>query len=222
VNHDPVTKRLVDEFASSATAHDATLTKPGSLAATYGEYEATFARSEVATGNTVPTGTVTKVAGGIWLMAFPGGQSYTFSAFQYDVAGRITTFSVNSRPLAGRLARGDNANGGGVTLSNVISHQSASGETYVTFDARNGSNQQMRFGISSIPPGFTLIGQSGQQYQSVFELSLGIDVLQPGAASSYAIGFHAPDHGKQFRIELRSESDSLTPIYAATSLHRVS
>jgi hypothetical protein len=173
-------------------------------------------------GSPFPPGTVTKVAEGSWLLAYSGGPSYTYSAFQYDIAERITTFSVNSRPLAGRLARGNDASGGGVTLSHVISHQTASGITVVTFDARNGSDQQLRFGISSIPPGFTLISLSGQQYQSDFQNSHGVEVLQSGAASSYAIAFHAPDHGKQLRIELRTESDPLTPIYTATSLHRVS
>jgi hypothetical protein len=90
---------------------------------------------------------------------------------------------------------GNDGSGGGVALTNVISFR-ARDAVYVTFDARNGSDQQLRFGISSIPPGFTLISQSGEQYQSDFENSRRVEVLQSGAASSYAIAFHAPDHGK--------------------------
>ena len=222
VNHDPVTKRYMDQLASLATTHDATLTKPGSLAATYAEYNATIARADNAMGLTGPPGTVTKVAEGSWLLAFSDGLSYTFSAFQYDIAGRIMTFSVNSRPLAGRLARGNDVSGGGVTLSHIISHQSANGVSYVVFDARNTRSDQavrIEYRDYNVPP--TLVSLSGQQFGHDVANSAGPTELQPGAASSYAIAFHAPDCGKQFRIELLP-SVSLNEVYVSTSLHQVS
>ena len=221
VNHDPVTKRYMDELASSSTTHDATLTKPGSLAATYGEYNATIARAANAIGNPYPPGTVTKVAEGSWLLAFSDGESYTFSAFQYDIAGRITTFSVNSMPLAGRLARGNDVSGGGVTLSHFISHHAASGKTYVVFDARNTRSDQavrIEYRDYNVPP--TLISRSGQQFGHDVANSAGPTELQPGAASSYAIAFHAPDCGKQFRIELLP-STSMNEVYVSTQLRLV-
>jgi hypothetical protein len=50
--------------------------------------------------------------------------------------------------------------------------------------------------------------------------SAGPTELQPGAASSWAIAFHAPDCGKQFRIELLP-STSLNEVYVSTQLRLV-
>jgi hypothetical protein len=213
--------KFLRTIANGDTKADPTLTQPGSLAATYLQEQTQQAAAVAADGNPYPAQAVQQIAGG-WRIGDPvSGEGNTFDGFRFTPAGKITTLSVNGQPLAGRLARGNDMSGGGLTLSHVISCKTISGEVYVTFDAHNTRSHQsvrVEFHDCNVPP--TLVSLTGQQFSQKDVDSSGPTELQPGASSSYAIAFQAPDVGRQFRIELLPNV-SLNEVYVGTQLHRV-
>lgn len=99
----------------------------GPLMRAYAQFEHAYSSASGAVGQPDPTGNVTQIPGGFKL-CYPAtsnsaARCEAFTQFTTNQAGQVTGMAVIGQPVAGRIATGQAATSGGLTISSVVAYR---------------------------------------------------------------------------------------------------
>lgn len=128
-------RKFADAMAESSITVP-TQVVAGSMMRAYIRFEHEFTAADAATGQPYPASTVSSIPGGYQLCASDGSGCDDFTAFTTNTAGRITGFSVNGQPVAGRIATGARSSIHGLVVSDVIAYRLTGSQNLVAVTFR--------------------------------------------------------------------------------------